>query len=79
MLWVYGYYKYLYSYRAGIDFRRQIHRRQIMTTKTYFHDYSEGYSANVHLVSVAQNTNFGESYGVRIALPNDVLLTLDQH
>ena len=24
MLWVYGYYKYFYSYSAGIDFRRQI-------------------------------------------------------
>ena len=24
MLWLYGYYKYFYSYSAGIDFRRQI-------------------------------------------------------
>ena len=23
MLWVYGHYKYVYSYSAGIDFRRQ--------------------------------------------------------
>ena len=24
MLWVYGYYKYVYSFSAGIDFRRQL-------------------------------------------------------
>ena len=24
MVWVYGHYKYFYSYSAGIDFRRQI-------------------------------------------------------
>ena len=30
MLYVYGRYKYLYSYSAGIDYRRQI-----LTTKVY--------------------------------------------
>ena len=31
ILWVYGHYKYLYSYSAEIDFRH--HRRQILTSK----------------------------------------------
>ena len=29
MVWVYGHYKYFYSYSSGIDFRR----RQILTTE----------------------------------------------
>ena len=33
MLWVYGHYKYVYSYKAGIDFSRQNCRRQILSTK----------------------------------------------
>ena len=39
MLWVYGHYKYVYSYSAGIDFTRQnltsvdVYRRQILTSK----------------------------------------------
>ena len=37
MLRVYGHYKYLYSFSAGIDFRRQnltsVYRRQILTSK----------------------------------------------
>ena len=35
MLWVYGHYKYFYSYSARIDFSRQnlMYRRQILTTK----------------------------------------------
>ena len=32
MLWVYGHYKYFYSYSVGIYFSR---RRQILTTKVY--------------------------------------------
>ena len=35
MLWVYGQYKYIYSYRVGIDFSHQSHvnRSQILTAK----------------------------------------------
>ena len=36
MLWVYGKYKYFYSYSAGMDFslsESDVYRRQILTTK----------------------------------------------
>ena len=33
MLWVYGHYKYFNSFSAWIDFRRDVFRRQILTSK----------------------------------------------
>ena len=37
MLWVYGDYKYVYSYSAGIDFSRQILSRTVRVKQLILH------------------------------------------
>ena len=48
MLWVYGHYKYVHSYSAGIDFSRQ------NLTST---DESDPRAARVNRVTVHENEN----------------------